>query len=939
MSPRESRNSLPSEHRVHWYVIERVLGQGGFGITYLAADTNLDQPVAIKEYLPSELAVRASDSTVHPASDDHAKRYDWGLERFIQEARTLAKFKHAAVVRMLSVFEENNTAYMVMEYEQGDSFQDILTEQRTLAEQQLTNMVLPILDGLEVIHEQGFIHRDIKPANIFIRKDGNPVLLDFGSARQALGQATRTLTSIVSPGYAPFEQYYSKSDKQGPWTDIYGLAATLYRGAIGTAPLDAIRRSDAILREKHDTLVAAMEAGADNYSGRFLQAIDHGLRFSEKQRPQTVSEWRSQFQATHDEDLLAAPPQQTDKQPPRTFAAQAGDDAGDDADYDADAIDSELLFAPVALPQAVQAAGNSPALKSGVAERYADPGEVIRSRRRWPMVLLVCALLAVGASYFAVQRGLLASIGSSPDASRPPDRTDVPAEVTEPGASPIRSLGGDPDKPIDAARRARTIAALLDRAKLAVNRDHVIEPAGESAMSFYEQVLALDPDNATARAAMRDIVDTLALRAGRAAARNDFVTAEALLAKAAQLEPGSRPVAFAQEQLAQQKLQWQDKQAVQTRIAELLEAAEAGLNAGRLSAPPGDNAYEHFRNVLNIDANNAAAAQGLSRIVERYVAQANAAINKQDFNIARQALDHAAVILPEAGNAKLATERLIAEEGSHVARQTKVRKIESLLNAAEDDIRTLRLSKPADDSAVYRYRQVLKLDPNNREARRGLEIVVEKYLDLAGKARDANEADALGEYLQAAKAVLPNAPNIKLFERTLVDYQRQQAAREERNRDAATRRLLEGAERNAAAEAQRRQAALLQRRPEIMLSFEGLTHEYARFGLRQTDLRHNIENRLRQAGFALVPKHDVGKASKARRLHVRFRADLNTSSGMYAYTANVTVSEQPADARLGTALVDTWSQSESGAAHSAGLGELTTVFMGLVERYIRDRGN
>ena len=124
-----------------------------------------------------------------------------------------------------------------------------------------------------------------------------------------------------------------------------------------------------------------------------------------------------------------------------------------------------------------------------------------------------------------------------------------------------------------------------------------------------------------------------------------------------------------------------------------------------------------------------------------------------------------------------------------------------------------------------------------------------------------------------------------------------------------------------------------------MLSFEGLTHEYARFGLRQTDLRHNIENRLRQAGFALVPKHDVGKASKARRLHVRFRADLNTSSGMYAYTANVTVSEQPADARLGTALVDTWSQSESGAAHSAGLGELTTVFMGLVERYIRDRGN
>ncbi len=765
-----------------WYVVERVLGQGGFGITYLAADTNLDQRVAIKEYLPSQLAVRETDSSVHPASDGDTERYRWGLDRFIQEARTLAKFKHRALVRVLSVFEENKTAYMVMEYERGDSLQSILSKQQTLAEAQLRAIVMPILDGLDVVHGKGFIHRDIKPDNIFIRKDGTPVLLDFGSARQALGQATRTLTSIVSPGYAPFEQYYSKSDKQGPWTDIYGLAATLYRATVGTAPIDALRRSDGILREKHDTLSAAEIEAEGSYSKRFLQAIDYGLKFSEKQRPQTVAQWREEFGS---EPAITAPPAPPT---PRTFDVVPVESE--------QVLDSEVLFAPVETPQIPQSAPAQPGFTGG----YAEPAQIVR-RRRWPVVLLVLAVCTAGGIYFSIQQGWRLEVGGPPRTSRPAGGMKDTRDVARPKSNAIRSLNDDPSTPIDSARRARTVAALLDQAKLAVNRDLIIEPPGESAMSLYEQVLELEPDNDTARAAMRGIVDTLALRAGRAAARNDFVKAEALLNKAAQLEPGSRPVAFAKEQLAKQKAQWESVEAVQTRIRKELEAAEAALAAGRLGSPAGDNASEHFQNVLDLDADSASAHEGLSRIVDMYVAQANVAIDKKDFAAAAVALAGASEIRPEAGNIKRLSERLMQEEGAHQARQTKIRNIESLLNAAEDNLKAMRLSKPAKDSALYRYRQVLKLDPKNREARRGLEIIVVKYLGLAEKARAAGDTNAIAEHVQAAKAILPNAANIKLFERTLAADKVEQAAREEREKaeqaareerevEADTRRLL-----------------------------------------------------------------------------------------------------------------------------------------------------
>ena len=291
MDPNQHHNALNRNDMLHWYEIQSILGQGGFGITYLALDKNLDQLVAIKEYLPSEFSTRDQASTVQPISENHTEIFDWGKKRFLDEAKTLAQFRHPNVVRVSSFFENNNTGYMVMEYEDGTDLSKLIKAGENFDEQRLLGLLLPVLDGLDKIHEQGFIHRDIKPANIFIRTDGSPVLIDFGSARQAIGEQTKTMTSLVTPGYAPFEQYHDAEGKQGPWTDIYSLGATSYCMLTGKPPMDALKRGMARLDHSTDAYLPLVDLRLGDYSEPVLQAIDHALEFKETDRPQTVAEW------------------------------------------------------------------------------------------------------------------------------------------------------------------------------------------------------------------------------------------------------------------------------------------------------------------------------------------------------------------------------------------------------------------------------------------------------------------------------------------------------------------------------------------------------------------------------------------------------------------------------------------------------------------------
>ncbi len=293
MDPNQHHNALNRHDMLHWYEIQSILGQGGFGITYLARDTNLDQLVAIKEYLPTEFSTRDKANTVQPISENHAEIFDWGKKRFLEEAKTLAQFRHPNVVRVSSFFENNNTGYMVMDYEEGADLAGLIKSGETFNEQRVLDLLLPILDGLGEIHAQGFIHRDIKPANIFIRNDGSPVLIDFGSARQAIGGQTKTMTSLVTPGFAPFEQYHDAEGKQGPWTDIYSLGATSYSMITGKPPIDALKRGMARIDHSTDAYLHLTDLRAGKYSTHLLLAIDCALEFMEANRPQDVFEWRA----------------------------------------------------------------------------------------------------------------------------------------------------------------------------------------------------------------------------------------------------------------------------------------------------------------------------------------------------------------------------------------------------------------------------------------------------------------------------------------------------------------------------------------------------------------------------------------------------------------------------------------------------------------------
>lgn len=277
--------ALPPGHALHEYTIEAVLGTGGFGITYLARDNNLQCQVAIKEYLPNDLAVRTGGQTVCARTESDTHGYRIGLDGFLAESRVLASFRHPNIVRVTRFFEANNTAYMVMDYERGEPLRDWIKQHGPIAEERLMKMFLPLLEGLDVVHKARVLHRDIKPANIYVREgDGGLVLLDFGAARYASSGDSRSLTSIVTPGYAPFEQYHTHG-AQGPWSDLYALGGVLYWLVTGEKPLEAPSRV------RSDAMLPAVSSSKGRYSERLLRAIDWALTPDEADRPKSVSQF------------------------------------------------------------------------------------------------------------------------------------------------------------------------------------------------------------------------------------------------------------------------------------------------------------------------------------------------------------------------------------------------------------------------------------------------------------------------------------------------------------------------------------------------------------------------------------------------------------------------------------------------------------------------
>jgi serine/threonine protein kinase len=384
------------------YEILEVLGQGGFGITYRVRDTQLDREVALKEYLPPALAVRQDGASVLPRSTAVADDFSWGRERFVAEGRTLAKLHDApSIVKVFDFVETNGTSYMVMELVRGGTLEDRVKAGGPLSKAEVDALLVPLLDGLGQVHEAGYLHRDIKPGNVLLNEAGMPTLIDFGAARLAVAGRSSTMTAIFTPGYAAPEQF--ATGKQGPWTDIYGLAATLHHAVTGKAPPSAF---DRLLDDAYQPLAGQ---GLSGFSPALLAAIDAGLTIRFEDRPQTIAAWRA---------LLEGAP-----------------------------VDPNVTMI---MPQPVVSAApptppTPPTPPSEPAALAVGPGK--RSRTKPVMVGAVVALLALaGGAYLLPQtsRQELPTTGGSPSVAAPaPENPANPTAAARDGEEALKLTAAD----------------------------------------------------------------------------------------------------------------------------------------------------------------------------------------------------------------------------------------------------------------------------------------------------------------------------------------------------------------------------------------------------------------------------------------------------------------------------------------------------------------
>ncbi len=455
-------NALAVGTRLGEFEITGLLGEGGFGIVYLAYDSSLERHVALKEYMPSAFASRTMMSEVRVKSERHLETFHAGLRSFVNEARLLAQFDHPSLIKVYRFWEANGTAYMIMPYYQGITLKQALLERGQPADEAwLKGLLAPLLDTLSLIHDQQCFHRDIAPDNIMMIDECQPVLLDFGAARRAISGMDQAFTVILKQGYAPIEQYAETPGMdQGPWTDLFALASVVHFAIDGKPPPPAVGRAIS------DTYVPLAQRHAGRFSAEFLSAIDKALSVRPEDRPQSAAAMRMLLGLGHAGATQYVPPSSVRPPPPKPAPA------------------------PAPLPAPSAGGGKGMMIGGGIGAAL-----LVAAGIGYLMMGKDTPAPAVAAATPAVST--VAPVAPSPVAPVP--ETPVAAPVVAP-AAPATPAPYDPitalKSVVAGATAGRTVTASADLARVRINRDRMLFSVTSSHAGYvYVHMLGTQPDD------------------------------------------------------------------------------------------------------------------------------------------------------------------------------------------------------------------------------------------------------------------------------------------------------------------------------------------------------------------------------------------------------------------------------------------------------------
>ena len=548
----DHEQTLKPGSQLEEFRIERILGEGGFGITYLAFDQHFQKHVAIKEYFYAPWCFRSEGNSVKSRSN-HKEDFRYGLDSFLQEARTIAKFEHPNIVKVIRFFEANGTAYIVMEYIEGQTLGSQIDEfknesgQGMFNEKEMLFVLQPIISGLKQLHRANVYHRDLKPDNIMLREKGSPVLIDFGASKEAIGIKSQTIDAIVAAGYSPIEQYSTKI-KLGAWTDIYALAAVAYTCLTGEKPDESTHRVI------DDEVIPLVEAARDQGSLNFLKAVDNALAMRPADRPQTLEKWWEQLTGGREKGIR-----------------------GDDV-YLKERI--KKREAKQGCRRLITCNGKTIRLlvpanfKSGTQIKFKGmgrPGENGGENGDLYIEVIVekpDLKLILGGSLILL---MIIGLGISQKDNLEQWVTDYRYKQEE-------------ARQQKQAEKQKAIESLLASAEANIKQLHLSSPNGNNAVEKYQQVLQLEAGNVQAQQGLKVIIDKYLKMAALSQQRNDYVKATRQLQQATTINAGDPQLAKAEQGLKTAQQAYEAEQESQARKkAEQAAAEKKRANSPRIA--------------------------------------------------------------------------------------------------------------------------------------------------------------------------------------------------------------------------------------------------------------------------------------------------------------------------------------------------------------------